>query len=277
MADKQVSTGDGNVKIPSAGEATPTPSKRDAFKRRLSEKYPDKNFDDEEAMFGQISDDYDSTESELNRYREDERKLTDMFNADERNAALFADFANGGDPRLTLIKLYGKDVGDMANDPEKQEEVAAANREYVERVAKEKSLEEEYKKNLDDSLQAADDWQKKNNLTDEQVDEAFQFIVQIASDAIVGKFTEESLDLARKSITHDMDVQEAGNAGEIRGRNAKIDMKLKKSKNSDGVPSLGGKSRGASKSQSSPDLGALDTIASRGSIWDSDEKRTKFK
>ena len=176
--------------------------------------------------------------------------------------------------RIALCSPHGCD---MANDPEKQEEVAAANREYVERVAKEKSLEEEYKRNLDDSLQAADDWQKKNNLTDEQVDEAFQFIVQIASDAIVGKFTEESLDLARKSITHDMDVQEAGNAGEIRGRNAKIDMKLKKSKNSDGVPSLGGKSRGASKSQSSPDLGALDAIASRGSIWDSDEKRTKFK
>lgn len=276
MADKQVNK-DEDVKIPSTGEATPSQSKRDAFKKRLSAKYPDKNFDDDEAMFGQISDDYDSTESELNRYREDERKLTDMFNADERNGALFADFANGGDPRLTLIRLYGQDVVDMINDPEKQDEVAEANKAYVERVAKEKALEEEYKKNLENSLQVADDWQKKNNLSDEQVDEAFQFIVQIASDAIVGKFTEDSLNLARKAITHDVDVTEAGNAGEIRGRNAKIDMKLKKRKNSDGVPSLGGKSRGASNGQSSPDLGALDVVANRGSIWDSDEKRTKFK
>lgn len=276
MAEKQINTDEAKIKEPPVAEPAPAPSKRDALKKRLSAKYPDKNFDDEEAMFGQISDDYDNSEKELNRYRDDEKKLTDMFNADERNGALFADFANGGDPRLTLIKLYGEDVVDMINDPEKQEEVAAANKEYVDRVAKEKSLEEEYKKNLDDSLQAADAWQQKNNLTDEQVDEAFQFIVQIASDAIVGKFTEESLDLARKSITHDSDVEEAGNAGEIRGRNAKIDMKLKKRNNSDGVPSLGGKSRGASKGESSPNLGALDAIANRGSIWDSDEKRTKY-
>lgn len=254
----------------------PQPSKRDSFKKRLSEKYPGKNFDDDEELFGQIGSDYDESEKRLSKYKEDEDKLLGMFDADPRNGELLADMANGGDPRLALIRLYGEGVSDIINDPEKQEEVAAANKEYLERVAKEKSLEEEYQKNLDQSLQDVDEWQKDNGLSDEQVDEAFQFIINLASDAIVGKFSTESLDLARKAITHDTDVENASEAGEIKGRNAKIDMKLKKKGNGDGVPSLGGKSRGASQGKSSPNLGALDNIASRGSIWDSEEKRTKY-
>ena len=34
-------------------------SKRDLFSDRMKGKYPDKQFDDDEALFGQINDDYD--------------------------------------------------------------------------------------------------------------------------------------------------------------------------------------------------------------------------
>lgn len=252
-----------------------TMSKRDRFKKRLSEKYPDKNFDDDEDLFGQVSDDYDESDKKLSQYKDEEDKLIGMFNKDPRVGSLFSELANGGDPRMVLLRLFGKDAIEMMDDPEQQELAAKANKEYLERVAQEKNLEEQYQQNLDKSLQIADEWQKKHGLSDEEVDKTFEVLINLGSDAIVGKFSEESLDMARKAITHDSDVEMAGQKGEVKGRNERIDMKLKKKKSGDGIPSLAGKSRSASE-KSSPSLGALDTISNRGSIWDSEEKRTKY-
>lgn len=268
---------DENKEIPVAPpqQQGETLSKRDSFKKRLSEKYPDKNFDDDEDLFGQVNDDYDESDKKLARYKEDEDKLVGMFNKDPRIGSLFSELANGGDPRLVLLKTFGKDAIAMSDDPEQMELAAQANKEYLDRVANEKNLEEQYQKNLDTSLQTAEDWQKKNGLSDEEVDKTFEVLIKLSSDAIVGKFSEESLDMARKALTHDSDVEVAGQKGEVKGRNERIDMKLKKKKSSDGLPSLSGKSRSASD-KSSPSLGALDAISNRGSIWDSEEKRTKY-
>jgi len=57
-------------------------SKRDNFSARLKEKYPDREFVDDEAMFGQISDDYDEYDNQIAGYKEREKKFADMFSSD---------------------------------------------------------------------------------------------------------------------------------------------------------------------------------------------------
>ena len=54
-------------------------SKRQSMTERLQSRYPDKDFTDEESFFGQISDDYDQYEQELEGYKGREKTLSDMF------------------------------------------------------------------------------------------------------------------------------------------------------------------------------------------------------
>lgn len=251
-------------------------TKREAMLERLRGRYPDMDMADDEAVYGAISDDYDNYDNEINGYREREKAITDMFAADPRSASFLSSWRNGEDPVLVLVRQFGTDIKDAIDDPERQEQIAAANKDFVERVAKEKELEDVYQQNIAQSLQTIDELQAKNNLTDEQVDEAMTLIMGIVKDAIVGKFTPETIDIAMKAINHDLDVATAEHVGEVRGKNAKIDEKLRKLGKGDGMPALGGKNGGGGSPRRQRDMGALDNYGDGAqTIWErGGEKRT---
>lgn len=69
----------------------------------------------------------------------------------------------------------------------------------------------------------------------------------MCNDANVGKITYDNLkwfiDCMQKAGNYDADVASARRDGEVKGRNANIEEKMRKSKNeTDGMPSLGGQS-----------------------------------
>ena len=70
-----------------------------------------------------------------------------MMSADPRSAQYLTDWANGEDPVVGLVRNFGAEIKDVLEDPEMQDKLAEANKEYVERVAKNKALEEEYSNN----------------------------------------------------------------------------------------------------------------------------------
>lgn len=217
-------------------------SKRDQFGERLKKKYPDREYADDEALFGQINDDYDEYDNQLNGYKENEKKLTDLFRKDPRNAEFLTDMARGKDPWLSVINRLGIDgVTDLINDPGKQEEYAEENKKYVERLAKSKKLDEEYEKNLAQSLETLSKMQQEQGLSDETVDAAYDFIFKIVNDAVLGIISEDTVNMALKAVNHDTDVATANEEGIVAGKNAKIDEnKLRKAKQGDGTPNLAG-------------------------------------
>lgn len=168
-------------------------SKRDQFKERMKGKYPDRDFDDDEVFFGQINDDYDDYDKQLSGYKEREGKFSDMFSSDPRSAKFLMNWKDGKDPAVELVRQFGTDIADAINDPDRQEEIADANKEFVERVAKEKELDGIYQKNLEESLKVISDYQQQNGLSDEQVDGAMEFLIGITRDAVMGKFTAETI------------------------------------------------------------------------------------
>lgn len=252
-------------------------SKRESMSERLSSKYPDMDFSDDEVMFGRISDDYDDYDSQLSGYKEREQKFADMFSADPRSAYFLNNWREGGDPTVELVRMFGTDIKDRLEDPEWQDKFAEANKEYVERVAKEKELEEQYQQNLVDTKAALDEFQQKNGLSDDQVDEVMAMLVSIATDAVVGKFSESSMDLALKALNYDGAVEEANLEGEVRGRNAKIDERLRTRKSGDGTAALNGRNGSSGNREPQPSLGALDNFANGDDIWTrGGEKRVKY-
>ncbi len=216
-------------------------TKRDLFGERLKSKYPDREYADDEALFGQIGDDYDEYERQIGEYKGREDKLIDMFAKDPKNAQFLADMANGKDPWIGVIEHLGIDgVTDLINDPDKQEEYAKANAEYLKAVAREKELKDEYEANLVESLANIERVQTERGLADEMVDAAMNLVLKIASEAIVGKFTPEKIELALKAVNHDADIANARSEGELAGKNAKIDEKMKRMQSGDGMPTMGG-------------------------------------
>lgn len=218
----------------------PMPSKRDALRDRLRKKYPDKNFDDDEVLAGQISDDYDATDKELGEYRERERQLGEMFDSDPRSAVVLQDLKNGKNIVTSLVNKFGMDFLEYMDDPEHQEELAQAQKEYLERVANEKKLEDDYQKNLESSLDAIDKAQEENGWDDDYVNNGFKKVFDIVNDAINGKISPDTIRLLNDGDSHDDDVAKAVEEGEVRGRNAKITNTLRKGKKGDGTPHLGG-------------------------------------
>lgn len=235
-------------------------SRREQQLERLRKKHPEKKFEDDEEIYGQISDDYDEYEGELEGYRGREKTLADMFAADPRSAQFLTDMHNGTDPVLGLIRNFGVEIKDVLDDPEMQEKIAEANKEYVERLAKSKKLDEEYEVNLGATLETLRQYQADKGMSDEQIDKVVVFLLGIVRDGVMGKFSVETLDLACKALNYDSDVAAASEEGEVAGRNAKITEKLRKSAKGDGTAPLGGKNGDGAgrprRSQSMFDLAA---------------------
>jgi len=244
---------------------------------RLKGKYPNENFDDEETFYGKINDDFDDYDGQINGYKEREKSLIDMFNADPRSAAFLTSWHKGEDPAVQLVRMFGSEIRDAIDDPEKQEEMAAANKSFLERVAKNKELEEQYQENIGKSLDTLDKYQEENGLSDEETDDIMAFLANVIGDGIIGKFSEESMEMARKALTHDADVANADVEGETRGRNAQIEERLRKKEKGDGTPQLVGRNSGGARRRAMPNLGALDNFSdSNQTIWErGGEKRIK--
>ena len=250
-------------------------SRRQLMTERLQSRYPNKDFSDEDSFFGQISDDYDEYDKNLAGYREREKAFSDMFTSDPRSARFLTDWRKGEDPVVGLVRQFGTDIKDAIDDPERQEEIAAANKEFVDRVAKEKELEDVYQKNLQESLSTLDRMQQERGMSDEEIDSAMELLLTIIKDGIVGKFTPESIDMALKAINHDADVTAANEEGVVQGKNTKVEEKLRKPKSGDGTAALGGSNGSGRPSRPRPSLGALDNFDDgTKTIWErGDEKR----
>lgn len=252
---------------------------RSRYAERLKAKYPDKEYADDEELFGQINDDYDGYDKQLSEYQNREKSLSDLFSSNPRSAAFLTDWRNGEDPIIALIRKFGDDFKDALEDPDKQEALAAANKEYAERITKEGEFEEQYQQNITETLSTLEKMQQEEKVSDDSIDQAMELLLGIMKDGLLGKFSRESILMAIKAINHDSDVEQANLEGEVRGRNTKIEEKLRKGGKNDGTASLAGKNGGGNaEARQMPDLGAIGKYSNSQDIWErGGEKRRPVK
>lgn len=216
-------------------------SRREQFSERMKKKHPDSEYTDDEALFGQINDDYDDYDKQIGEYSGREKQLTDLMVADPRAAEFLTDMARGKDPWLAVINRLGIDgITDLLNDPNKQEAYAEENKKYVERLAKNKKLDEQYEDNLSQSLDVLSSIQQSQGLSDDAIDAAYDLIMKIANDAVLGIISEETINMALKAVNYDNDMQTASEEGRISGKNERAEEKLRKPKRGDGTAVLNG-------------------------------------
>ncbi len=217
-------------------------SKRDTHIERLRKKSPDKKFEDDEEIFGQISDDYDDYDHRISEYEGREKTLSDMFAADPRSAEFLADWHNGKDPIVSLLSHYGPEYKEKLDDPDFIRQLADEHKAEIERVARSRKLDEEYEANMEQSLETLRQFQTQHGMSDEQIDEVMAALLGIVRDGVMGKFLPATLEMMVKAINHDSDVAAAGEEGEVAGRNARITEQLRRRGKGDGFAPLGGRS-----------------------------------
>lgn len=247
----------------------PLNSKRNKLTERLKGKYPDKDFSNDDDLYGQLSDDLDDYDNQLGQYKERETALAGMFDKNPQAASFLMDWKAGADPVVSLIRKYGDSFKEALNDPDKLEEIAKANQEHMARVAKEKEYEEQYQSNIQETLSNLQALVDEGRVSEDRIDEAMEFLVQTVSDGAIGKFSPEIIDMAIKAVGHDTDMAEAEAMGEVRGKNSKIRETLRKRSSSDGTATLGGGNGSAGSGMNKPDLGALGRYDDGNkSIWE---------
>ena len=90
-------------------DSTKVMGNREKFSERMKNKYPEREFDDDEALFGQINEDYDNYDKDMKGYQEREKELSDLFSSDPRSTYFLTNWRKGGNPAIELVLMFGDD------------------------------------------------------------------------------------------------------------------------------------------------------------------------
>lgn len=226
-------------------------SSRDKIKGRLAQRFPDRQFQTEDGQDAQNAMD-DSLEEMLSEYeanatsfRENSKKLTDLFASDPKAARMFMAWASGENLASHLLENFGDEFKGALESEEGKEKFLDAHNKWLDKVAANKKAEEEADANFKTSIQTLESFQQEHNLTDEQAIAVFDKVHKIGLEMVQGIYSAESFEMAWAAMNHDTDVASARTEGEIAGRNARIKEKMRKGTDSQLPPSLGGQGAGA--------------------------------
>lgn len=211
---------------------------------RYKTKYPERDLESDESLEAALSDELSKSEDyqkTLKEYDENNGKLTEMLATDPRCAEFLNAWANGANPFDYILSHFGPEVAEYISTPEGREKMEKSHEAWL---AKNKENEEDAKmreKNLQESFGVLAQFKDDNSLTEDQAVDVFLAVNKIGSDAIDGIYTRESFDAVMKAKHYDKDIEEAKEVGEIKGRNVKIEEKLKSAKELGVIPALSGK------------------------------------
>lgn len=248
-------------------------SKRELLLERMQGRYPDQAFDDDEALYGQALGDMDEYEGRLSKQDEVDKQLTERFESDPMFGSHFMDMLEGKNPLVSMIEKYGDDLRAALEDPDQAEELAKANESYVQRLGKEKELQESYEANIAKSIEEADALEQSGAYTPEQIDDAFKAILDDATKAIQGEISAEMLEMRLKGVSYDEDIQGATEEATVKAKNEKIEAKKKDLKAE--LPMIDGGASKPAKKQSNPTLDSLDRMTGSRDMW-ADLKPKKY-
>lgn len=245
-------------------------SRRDALRERMLARNPELNVEDPEAMSGDISDYLDELDGQIGEYRGREEKLTNMMNSDPRSAHFLSSWANGDDPVMALVRLFGEDIRTILDDPDSE-----ASQELARREAEGQANQAASDENIESTKAILAKWKETRGVSNDEANEVIDRMQTVLENAQNGIVDEETFDLFRNGLRHDEDVEVAAQDAEVRGRNAKIDERLRKRSAGDGTAALDGKNGSASR-PAGPDLGALGRMSGNEDIYSrGGEKRTR--
>lgn len=200
-------------------------TKREAFRRRMAEREPNLNLDDEDAYYGYMDDmvteydEYRTSSDAMRKNMDHSPALAEMFVAAREEESF--------DPVLWMVRNKGLDLDALRDDPDYAEKVTEAHNEWLAKRAKADEINEQASVNMPKSIEAIQAKAAEMGLTDEQVDEIVGEIYQMGNDLTLGIIPVNIFEMLAKGKTHDADVEEAREVGIAQGLETKVNDKLR--------------------------------------------------
>ena len=188
------------------------------------------NADDEESMF----DDMLQYRQTNDRSRE---QMAEALSSDPRLAQVMGDIV--GKKRgagASFARYFGKDLLSAEEGTPEWDELQQAEKERQDEIIASTKRAEEYNRNIEASQPILEKFAKDKKIDiDDFLEKAYD---QIIAPIFQGKYSEEVLNMLNNALNYEKDVQDSFDAGQIAGKNQKID-KMMRSNKGDGMPRLG--------------------------------------
>lgn len=201
-------------------------TKRDAFRKRISERAPELNMEDEDAYYGYMDDmvteydDYRKSSDAMRQRLEKSPALMEMLMAAEGKE----DF----NPVVWLVENKGLDIAALNDDPEYAKVLDAAHKKWLDKVSESEEIERLATENMPKSIDTINAKAKEMGLSDEQSNEVVMAIYQMANDLIRGVIPVNVFEMLAKGLTRDADVEMAREEGIAEGLNTKVNDTLRR-------------------------------------------------
>lgn len=213
------------------------PSKRDQFRSRIAEDYPDLDIDDEDAYYDAANQRYD----ELKSFRTNTQNFRDALDLDAEQRGTFNEMILAAskqkdfDPVIWLVENGGLDLDALRDDPDYARKLGEARKKYLDQVSDGDRITREFEENAPASIQAINQYCADNNIDDQTKTDAIGQMYDLIDNLMVGKMPVELFQLVVNGVNHDNDVDYAREAGKAEGKQTKVTDKVRKLKKSDRV------------------------------------------
>lgn len=201
------------------------------------------------------------------KYSEMEEKYKGLSGSNEKLAALVAkdpklgavlSMLVGDEPKslpYAIGSVYGKEpFADI-------EDFETGYQEQLARLAASKEEQEKANKNIQEYEATMTKFGEDNGLSEQQLMEVHAGLEQFANNLLMGIIPVELIELVYKGMNYDKDVEEAAATGEVEGRNAQIEAKMKEATGTPAVPDMGSTTgAGATKPKPTPKRSFYDSL-----------------
>lgn len=208
-----------------------TKSHRDKVRERVGANRPDLNMDDEEAVYGAISEDYDNYDNiqkENEGYRKREQDFADFITSGEHNGEYWEGLANGKDLFEIAVGIHGREsLLEYLQSDEAIKKYEAADNAYKEKIAKNKELEEAASKNLAETDEKINKAIADGLFTEDEATKAIEGLLDIADAVKLNICEPEWIAMWLKAQAYDNDVESARKEGREEGVNEGIDKQMR--------------------------------------------------
>lgn len=200
-------------------------TKREAFRRRMAEREPNLNLDDEDAYYGYM----DNMVTEYDDYRKSSDVMRENIEHSPALAELMIAAQNqkGFNPVLWMIRNKGLDLDALRDDPEYAEKITEAHNEWLAKRAKAEEINKQAAANMPKSIEAINAKAAEMGFTEEQTEEILGEIYQMGDNLILGIIPVNIFEMLAKGKTRDADVETAREEGIAEGLNTKVNDKLR--------------------------------------------------
>lgn len=208
-------------------------TQKDLFYERHKKDYPDDDEADEELFYKR----HNERTKEYDKLKKSDDDFRKVISEHPQFGGMFLDAADGKDFFESLLGRFSKeDILAAYDDPEKSKKLSETYANYLKGQEESKKLREEGENNIRETISRFSKYCEKNDIGEEEMASMWQQMNDFYSDGLKGKYSDKLFDMMRKAATHDADVENARQEGELKGHNAKVQATLAKGKAPQGLP-----------------------------------------